>query len=95
MYARVTTWEGVPADSMREFNAMIAGESGPPEGVPSTGITVLDQPESGRRIVIGLFPTEDDLRKGDETLRAMPRPPGVTGEVKSVEFYEVGTEVRM
>lgn len=95
MYARVAIWEGMSPETMKSFSDMINREDRPPAGVPSTGITVLNQPDSGRSIVIGFFESEDDLRKGDEALRAMDRPPESSGDITSIEFYEVGVEKRM
>jgi hypothetical protein len=81
--------------AVRDFTEMINSADGPPEGVPSTGIMVLSDPQNRRSLVIGLFDTEEDLRTGDAALRAMDRPPQVTGEISSIEFYEVATERRM
>jgi hypothetical protein len=96
MYARVARWEGGEADALKrsadEINSR-AGE-GPPPGVPATGFTMLIDPESGRSLAIALFETEEDLRKGDEALRAMdPSGPDV-GRRVSVERYEVGVDIR-
>jgi hypothetical protein len=56
---------------------------------------VLNDPQNGRRLVIGLFDNEDDLRTGDAALRAMDRPPQAKGDITSIEFYEVAVERRM
>lgn len=95
MYARVTRWEGMDEEAARQFTEMIESADGPPEGVPSSGIMVLNDPRNGRSLIIGLFDTEDDLRTGDAALRAMDRPPQAKGEISAVEFYEVGVERRM
>lgn len=95
MYARVTRWEGMDEEAIRQFTQMINSSDGPPEGVPSTGIMVLSDPQNSRSLVIGLFDNEDDLRSGDAALRAMDRPPEATGEISSIEFYEVATERRL
>jgi len=79
---------------MEGFAKMVESSDGPPEGVPSSGIMVLNDAETGRCLVIGLFETEEDLRTGDAALRAMDRPPPATGEVTSIEFYEVAVERR-
>lgn len=95
MHARVSRWEGLDQDAIRRFAEMINSAEGPPEGVPSAGILVLSDTENGRNLVIGLFDTEEDLRTGDAALRAMDRPPDVTGDVASIEFYEVTADRRM
>ena len=96
MYARVAKWEGVSAERMKDFAEQIANADGPPEGVPSNGVMLLNDPDSGRTLTIALFETEEDLRKGDETLNAM-NPPQAEGEGSrvSVEMYEVAAEKRM
>jgi hypothetical protein len=97
MYARVARFEGGSADEIRNSVAEIKSraESGPPEGVPSTGFTFLADPEGGRVLAIGMFETEEDLRKGSEVLDTMDPPGGGMGQRVSVETYEVGFDVRM
>src|SRR3954467_7725947 len=96
MYARVSTWEGTEAGAMREMAEMVQSSDGPPPGVPSVGITVLYDEDSKRAMVIGLFETEDDLRKGDEALNAMDPPSGeAMGRKASTDMFEVAAERRM
>lgn len=97
MYARVTRWEGADAQAMRESVAQIrerAG-SGPPEGVPAVGFTLLMDPDAGRGLAISLFDTEEDLRQGDATLRNMDPPNDGMGRRTSIEMYEVGVDLRV
>ncbi|MGB0093545.1 MAG: hypothetical protein WBP81_13580 [Solirubrobacteraceae bacterium] len=63
-------------------------------GVPSSGILVLSDADSGRSLVIGLFDTAEDLRKGDAAFKAMDRPPDAKGDISSIEFYEVTADRR-
>jgi len=95
-YARVVKWEGGSADAIRESIQRIQqdAQSGPPEGVPSTGITFLADPDAGRVIAVGLFETMDDLRRGHETLEQMS-PPVSMGERVFVETYEVAADIRL
>ena len=97
MYARVAKWEGGSADAIRESIQRIQqdAQGGPPEGVPSTGFTFLTDAEAGRVIAIALFETEEDLRKGDETLNAMSPPGDGMGQRTAVEMYEVAADLRM
>jgi hypothetical protein len=98
MYARVARWEGAEGDALRrsaeDINSRSA--SGPPEGVPATGFLMLIDPDGGRNLAVALFETEEDMRKGDETLNSMS--PGVedgnVGKRTSVEFYEVAVDMR-
>ena len=96
MYARVARWEGGDADAIRASAARMNEQaaSGPPEGVPAVGFTLLIDPDNGRGIAIGLFETEEDRRQGDETLNAMTPPDDGMGRRTAVEFYEVAVDVR-
>ena len=97
MYARVARWEGAAADAVRKNAEDMASraDSGPPEGVPATGFTFLIDPDNGQSLAIGLFETEDDLKKGDETLNSMNPPSGEDmGKRTSVEMYEVAVDIR-
>jgi hypothetical protein len=96
MYARVAKWEGGDAAAIRESAERIKAEaaSGPPEGVPSNGFTFLIDADAGRVIAIGLFETEEDLRKGDAKLDEMS-PPTSMGTRVAVEHYEVAFETRL
>lgn len=97
MYARVAKWEGADADALRQStNDMISeAASGPPEGVPAKGFMMLIDPESGRSIAIALFESEEDLRKGDETLNGMSPSRDDVGKRTSVERYEVAIDIRI
>lgn len=97
MYARVARWEGAEAEALRASAREMQGqaESGPPEGVPAKGFTLLIDPDSGRSLAIGLFETEEDLRKGDEALNAMNPSDDATGKRTSVEMYEVPIDLRL
>jgi hypothetical protein len=96
MYARVAKWEGADADAMRRSAEEIRSrsESGPPEGVPAKGFLLLIDPDNGRSIAVGLFETEEDFKKGDETLNSMSPPDDGMGQRAAVEKYEVVVDVR-
>jgi hypothetical protein len=85
--ARVVTFDGVSKDRMEEMNReMEAGE--PPEGFPSAEMIALHDPDAEKSLVIIVFDNEDDYRKGDEILSAMPA--GDTpGRRTSVTKYNV------
>jgi hypothetical protein len=97
VFARVARWEGGDAEAIRRSTEEIKSraESGPPEGVPSKGFTLLVDPENGRTIAVGLFETEDDYRQGDETLNSMSPPDEGLGSRTSVEKYEVALDIRL
>ncbi len=80
---------------MRDAAARIGAEPGPPEGVPAKGLLLLTDPEAGKGMAISLFETEEDRRKGHETLNAMNPPGGGMGRRTGVEMYDVAVEVRV
>jgi len=96
MLARVTTFEGGTADGIRAAVEQLQSDipSGPPEGVKSTGLTMLFDADRGRVLFIGLFANEDDLHASERALEAMSPPEG-TGTRSSVDIYEVGADARM
>ena len=85
--ARVVTFDGVSKDRMEEMRSEMQ-ESDRPEGVPATELVVLHDPEAEKSVVILFFENEDDYRRGDEALNAMPA--GDTpGQRTSVTKYDV------
>jgi hypothetical protein len=85
--ARVVSFDGVGSDRVEEMKReMREGER--PEGVPAAEIVVLHDPEAEKSLVIVFFENEDDYRRGDEALNAMPA--GETpGQRTSVTRYDV------
>ena len=97
MYARVARWEGAEAEQIRAAAQGINADAaaGPPEGLPAKGLMLLIDPDGGRSMAISLFATEEDLRRGHETLNAMSPPGDGMGQRTSVEMYEVAADLRM
>jgi hypothetical protein len=97
MYARVVRWEGADAESLErtasEIRSRAESQGGPPEGVPSKGLLILNDGENGRALGISFFETEDDYREGDETLNSMSPPDEGFGRRVSVEKYEVAVQL--
>jgi hypothetical protein len=89
--ARVVSFDGVTKDRIEEMRGeMRDGE--PPNDLPAKEIIVLHDREGEKSLVILFFETEDDYRRGDEVLDAMPT--GDTpGQRTSVTKYDVA--VRM
>jgi hypothetical protein len=85
--ARVVSFDGVNSDRMAEMQReMQEGER--PEDVPAKEIIVLHDPEAEKSLVVLFFDSEDDYRRGDEALNAMPA--GDTpGRRTSVTKYNV------
>lgn len=89
--ARVVSFDGVNSDRMAEMQREMEG-SERPDDVPAQEVIVLHDPEAEKSLVILFFETDDDYRRGDEALNAMPA--GDTpGQRTSVAKYQVA--VRM
>ena len=85
--ARVVSFEGVGSDRIAQLKSQV--ESGePPEGMPASELLVLHDPEAQRSLAIVIFDNEDDYRKGDAVLDAMPAP-DTPGQRTSVSKYDV------
>jgi hypothetical protein len=85
--ARVVTFEGVGKDRMEELQREL-NEGDRPEGIPTSEILVLHDPDEEKSLVVVFFENEDDYKRGDETLSAMPA--GDTpGRRTSVTKYNV------
>jgi hypothetical protein len=97
MYARVTSWEGAEAETMKQtaadIRAQAEAEGGPPEGLPAKGFLLLNDLEGGRSLGITFFETEEDYEVGDQKLNEMSPPSEGMGRRISVVKYEVGVEV--
>jgi hypothetical protein len=90
--ARVVTFEGVSKDRMEEMDREIS-DGQPPEGFPSAELIVLHDPDAEKSVAIVIFESEDDYKKGDEILNAMPA--GDTpGRRTSVTKYNVATRMK-
>ena len=85
--ARVVSFDGVSSERMAEMQREMEGNERP-ENVPAKEIVVLHDPEGETSLVIVFFETEDDYKRGDEALSAMPA--GDTpGTRSSVAKYDV------
>jgi hypothetical protein len=70
-YARVVQFENVDSNRMAEIKRDVEqGER--PENLPATELIALHNPDDNTAIVIMFFETEDDYRRGDEVMNAMP-----------------------
>ena len=85
--ARVVSFDGVGSDRVAEMKREM-NEGDRPEGVPATEVVVLHDPDAEQALVILFFDNDDDYRRGDEALNAMPA--GDTpGRRASVTKYDV------
>ena len=85
--ARVVSFDGVTKDRIEELRGQMS-EGGPPEDLPATEAIILHDPEAESSLAILFFDNEDDYRRADAALNAMPT--GDTpGSRTSVKKYEV------
>ena len=85
--ARVVTFDGVSSERMDEMRREMEGDTRP-DDVPATEIVVLHDPEAEKSLVILFFDSEEDYRRGDAALNALPA--GDTpGQRTSVTRYDV------
>jgi hypothetical protein len=85
--ARVVTFDGVSSDRMQQL-AREVQQGDQPEDVPATEVIMLHDPEGERSLVILFFESEDDYRRGDDVLNAMPAE-DTPGRRSSVTKYSV------
>jgi hypothetical protein len=91
-YARVVSFEGVSKDRMEEMQQEL-DQGEPPEGFPPAEVVALHDADAERSLVIFFFETEDDYRRADEILNAMPT--GDTpGRRTSVARYDVAMRMK-
>ena len=90
--ARVVTFDGVSKDRMQEMQKEM-DDGQPPEGFPQSEMIALHDPEAEKSVVILIFENEDDYKKADEMLNAMPA--GDTpGQRTSVMKYDVAMRMK-
>ena len=85
--ARVVTFDGVSKDRVEQMKQEMSGEERPVD-IPAKEVIVLHDPEAEKSQVIVFFENEDDYKRCDEALNAMPA--GDTpGQRTSVAKYDV------
>jgi hypothetical protein len=85
--ARVVSFEGVGRERVNQLKSEMEGGQ-PPEGLNATEVVVLHDPDAEKSLAIVFFDTEEDYRRGDEILSAMPT--GDTpGRRTGVDRYDV------
>jgi hypothetical protein len=85
--ARVVSFEGVSRERIEELRREIS-EGEQPEGLDATELVLLHDPDAETSLAIVYFETEEDYRRGDEVLNAMPTG-DVPGRRTSVTKYDV------
>ena len=89
--ARVVSFEGVNKERMDQLRSEIEGGQRPEE-IPATEILILHDPEAETSLAILFFDDDDDYKRGDDALNAMPTD-DTPGRRTSVTKYDVA--VRM
>ena len=92
--ARVVSFDGVTRDRIEEMRTEMRDSPEPPDGVPAKEIIVLHDADAEKSLVVILFENDDDYRRGDELLSAMPA--GDTpGERTGVAKYDVAIRMSL
>ncbi len=92
-YVRVADFEA-SEEGLERFLGMIRSEGGPPEGVPATAINVLANRETGKVRVAVFFASEEDLRRGSETLDSMSPSDDIGVRRVAVESFELALQFK-
>ena len=89
--ARVVSFDGVSSDRIRELERELR-EDEQPDDIPATEIVVLHDGEAERSLVILFFDTEEDYRRADAALDAMPADE-TPGRRTSVAKYDLALRI--
>jgi len=89
--ARVVEFDGVSSDRMEQLDAELR-EGEPPEGMPQSEIVVLHDAEAQKALVVVIFDSEEDYKRGDEILSAMPAD-DTPGQRTGVKKYAVAARM--
>jgi len=85
---RVVRFTNVSAERMQQLQERIDAESGPPPGVPATGLKVLFDEAQGTAVVLQQFATAADMEAGARVFEAMD-PSETPGSRASVDMCEL------
>jgi len=86
--ARVVQFEGVSPERIESLRQQMESDEGPPPEVPAVELMLLHDPDQQTAVAILFFDSEEDYRRGDETLSAMPSDE-TPGRRTSVSKYTV------
>ena len=90
--ARVVSFDGVTKERMDSMNQEMQ-QGDPPEGFPPAEVIVLHDADAEKSLAIVIFDNEDDYRRGDEILDAMPGDQ-TPGQRTSVKKYDVAVRMK-
>jgi hypothetical protein len=94
MHVRVVRFTDVTPERVQQLVARIDEAGGPPSGVPTTGLQLLFDEPQGTAVVLQLFDSVEDMRKGAEAFSAMD-PSETPGTRVSVDTCELRLERRV
>jgi hypothetical protein len=92
MYARVVRFTDVSPEQVDGTVSRINESDGPPPGVPAKSMKMLYDKDDSTAVAIVFFETEEDMKKGGETLDAMDTSE-TPGTRVSVDLCEVKVEM--
>jgi hypothetical protein len=70
-FARVVSFDGVSKQRIEQMKDEMSGD-GPPDEIPATELMLLHDADAEQSMAIMFFETEDDYRRADAFLNAMP-----------------------
>jgi len=94
MHVRVVRFAEVTPERIQQLVADINEADGPPPGIPTTGLQLLFDEAQGTAVVLQLFDTAEDMRKGAEAFSAMD-PSETPGTRISVDMCELTLDRRL
>ncbi len=88
MYVRVVRFTDATRQRIEQLVKRIEESDGPPPDLPATGIQLLFDESQGTAVALQFFDSIDDMRKGDEMLRAMDasETPGTRASIDMCEL---------
>jgi hypothetical protein len=88
MYVRVVRFTDVTPERVQSLTERIKEAGGPPEGVNTTGVTMLFDERQGTAVVLQHFPTAEDMQAGARVFAAMDstETPGTRASVDACEL---------
>jgi len=93
MFVRVVRFTDVDADRFASLTSRINESDGPPEGVPSMGIQILQDKDQSTSVVLQFFDSAEDMKAAEAALDAMD--PGDTpGTRASIDRCELVLELK-
>ena len=93
MHVRVVRFTDVDGDRLDGLLARINEADGPPEGVTSSGIQILQDRDQGTVVVLQFFDSPDDMASSEAALEGMD-PDATPGTRASVDRTELRAEMK-